>query len=112
MASVIAVRLAQLRTESVRKGVPEDVTMAAATAARRWARSQSAVSARRLRDYYWATVRRLAFAESTGAKALRQRFVIASMVQDLRSVGFDEARIREEVERYFGAEAAGTCCAA
>ena len=88
--------------DAVAREVPTSIVEKAAAATHAWARRGRVRNERRLAAYFWAVVRRAAFHEREGSNDLQRRFLVASLVQDLRDGGVDERRIRAEVERCFG----------
>lgn len=95
--------VAALREDACRKRVPEGIVVTAADATTDWMRRARTHSRRRAHDYFWTVVRRQAFSCSEHAD-LRRRFVIASMVADMRAVGISESLIEREVVASYGAE--------
>lgn len=96
--------LDRLLREARERGIPEEIADAAASTTRQWARQKGIDSVARVRDYFWGVVRNRAFRQESVGTELRRRFVIASMVEDLRQAGFDEDRIGDEVRRMWGVQ--------
>lgn len=98
-------RLSVLRAEAVGKGVPADLAEAAMVATLEWGvRQPAAISAVRAGAYFWTVVRKRAFSRTNGHRGLRNRFIVASAIEDMRSAGIAEDRIRDEVRRCYGVE--------
>jgi len=102
--------LVALSRESVEQGGahPDTAKHAARATSRRLkgelgGRTLSYRDTRRVRAYYLAVLRNVAFRRSQPAdRVYRERLKVASLVQDLRAANAPEVHIRQEVESFFG----------
>ena len=89
----------RLARDAAARRVPPPVVARARAVTQRWVAANHVVNERRTTAYFWAVVRKTAFHEPKSGDELRTRFLVASMVADLRDGGADESRIRAEVGR-------------
>jgi hypothetical protein len=98
--------LATLIEDSIRRDIPRAVAENAARATRSALRLApgpiTAQSRRRVEAYFAAVVRRRVVVRRRESPRAAARFVVASIVEDLRSAGRDGADIWEELKRGWG----------
>jgi hypothetical protein len=72
-----------------------------------WDHAEPHRSERRRAGYFWAVLRKRALrSRDRELQALRARFALASVVQDLRAAGFDEHTVRARLESEYSDEIA------
>ncbi|MBI5231745.1 MAG: hypothetical protein HY876_06235 [Coriobacteriales bacterium] len=98
MSHRVVSRCKALGSLAADRGVPAAIIERAGAATVRRLGSIRSASFRRIDAYYWAVVRRSSVRDRS-AGAFAERLVLDAVIDDLRTTGMDNARIRDELER-------------
>lgn len=88
----------ELMVEAIERGVSPAVAGAAQDATRRFAQSCGRATVGRQRAYFWAVVRRRSLRRAD-SRAVTERLMVESVVQDLMSSGREPGQIWEDLQR-------------